>query len=174
MKSVGLTFIAIFTFLSCFAQSLPSPKEQYDFLNWYITYKKPDRLKQSLVRISNAQILTGDGFKMMKVKITNNERSYFSKQMIANQPVTNLDTALLNHADWKKPGEPDQPFTQLSLPLFSRDRKLVIITNNYYNLQTDPGNSETGLELYVKVKKDVWRPCALQPFDKQTIISQSE
>lgn len=173
MKTWLALFILLFP-LKSFSQPLPTQKEQYDFLNWYINYKKPNHLKRSLVRITDAQILAGDGFKLIKVKITNNERKYLSRQIIANQERTLYDTVLLNKADWKKPGGPEQPFTQLSLPVFSRDRKLVIIANNYYNLQADPGDSETGLELYVKVKAGVWRLCGVQPFDKQIIVSQSE
>lgn len=98
MRKVALIFVVLIAFLNANAQKLPSKIEQYDFLKWYIDYKKPENLSDTtnncydLKELLNQKRLTksiSDDVLFMKVQINT-----FSK-------VTKFDTSLLNYSDWK-------------------------------------------------------------------------
>lgn len=131
------------------AQSLPTHKEQYAFLKWYIKYRH-------LVPLDPSLEFSGDfsatNINSMLVSIKN--KSYLKRQHQLLLKQFKLDSNSLKEIDWKTDLQSEDFINYFSFPIFSVDRKIVIINWGIY-CGRDCGKEST--DMFFKDKKNKWR-----------------
>ena len=139
-------------------QTMPSKKEQYDFLKWYINHTKLPSLSDSTVNFLNGPEFTIKDFRgtlKQSSAITVADVKLITKQirLIDNNKVV-LDTLILKHSDWKSISNKTNTESYISLPVFSASRKFAFIMHGFYCGGTC---GHEGIEVYIKTRKE-WKP----------------
>jgi hypothetical protein len=162
MKTKCLALAACLFFqLTAHAQALPTKKNQYDFLRWYI--KKKD-LKAILDTTTSFSI---DGFTIKDIdqtlrgfKIGKADRRYINRQILESNTPRALDTTVLHGVSWKKRKDTNTfesyvaTKSFISMPIFSKDRKTVFIAWSY---SCGPTCGKASIDIYMRAKSGVWK-----------------
>lgn len=137
------------------AQSLPTQKDKYDFLRWYLKKYNIPNLSDSLQQLErpNYKITNTESLSFPERKFTKKDIEYIKKQVQQKNTPTHLDTTLLQGNKWRKPGSQVYPYTYISLPVFSRNKHIVLI--NRTNI-CGPNCSDGTLEVYIRDKDGNW------------------
>ena len=138
------------------AQPLPSKKEQFDFLQWYLKEKKFKGLKDSTVAFS----IGSDNMKSINEIVSQNHkfskstRAFLKRQIIATRIKSPLDTANLKGVDWKKKEDSTIYESYISLPVFSKSKRTVFISWGYYC-----GNEcgKESIDIFVRTNNNGWK-----------------
>jgi|GEM_PF-3718006 len=162
MRIVYISILVLLTQLNSNGQTLPTQKEQYNFLSWYLKIKNLKTVLNTTTSFSIGslskkyidQVLSSD------FKIDKTGRTYINRQILkSNNPVV-LDTSLFKDIDWKK-GIDSNNFksysaikSYISVPIFSLNRKMVFITWGYYCGGTCGKES---IDTYIKTKRGKWK-----------------
>jgi len=139
--------LSIFTYQACHCQSLPTKKEQYDFLRWYIKSKKPKPLSNIIIRFDENMIALGS------IKLDKSDVKYLKKQLGGYTEGALLDTTILKGDYWSVKPDTNRSTINLSLPIFSINKKIVAI-----HWETHCGWECGGdhIEVYEKNKSGHW------------------
>ncbi|NCD70640.1 hypothetical protein [Mucilaginibacter agri] len=138
MRVKVFVLLAILTALIKFeglGQSLPTKKEQYDFLKWYLKYDKPEKLSDTLNYLEDNGFATTDlqgKYGTLSLKLSKQSIKFIGKQLKKNHKINLLDTAGLSVRDWKTSDGPRVPVSHISLPVFTANKKIVFIYRAYY------------------------------------------
>ncbi|PJJ80353.1 hypothetical protein [Mucilaginibacter auburnensis] len=152
LKTVLFSILFTFVILIVRAQSLPTKKEQNDFLKWYVQTRNLvplDSIKYNSpfhVDLTNIPLLT---------QFTKNERSFLLKQTINGRQLlvdsTTLKTRLF--VDTKKQ-QVENYINFLSMPAFTSDRKMVFIS---WSIWCGEACGEESIDIFIKTAKGKWR-----------------
>jgi len=151
-----ITGILSIEFLSCNSSAV-SKNDQYKFLNWYVENYHPENLSDKLIPIENfgsslTQIYNAQDD---SCKFSKEDRLFISQQVISNNKIKILSKADFRNANWKE--KKVESSTNLSLPVFSKDKTIVIINRWYYcGMLCDDG----GMEVF-KWKGGHWKKITL-------------
>jgi hypothetical protein len=113
--------VCLFVQLTARAQALPTKKEQYDFLKWYIKSTKPKSLSNIIIPFDENMVALGS------IKLNNSNVKYLKKQLGAYTDDALLDTAILKGNYWSVKPDTTRSTISLSLPIFSINKKIVAI-----------------------------------------------
>ncbi len=95
MKKCGLILIlTIFTYQACYCQPLPTKKQQYSFLRWYLASKKPKSLSNNIIRFDENMVV------LSSIRLDNSNINYLKKQLGSYTPGALLDTTMLKSNYW--------------------------------------------------------------------------
>lgn len=151
MKPRHFLLIAILLFpVSVKSQPLPTKQEQYEFLKWYLTYKKFEALADSTINFNfdlKHHYSLGSGT-VRDLKLRPATISYMKRQDIYDKQA--LDTANFPRYKWVIVGYRNY----ISLPIFSPNKKTALI--RWSAMCGDPCG-ETRIEAYVKTRSGKWR-----------------
>jgi len=121
MKRIGLALIlSLFTYHFGNCQSLPTKKEQYDFLKWYIKSTKPKSLSTITIRFDENMVALGT------IHLNKSNVKYLERQLGYTEGAL-LDTTILKGKYWSVNPNTDSSAISLSLPIFSLNKKIVAI-----------------------------------------------
>lgn len=150
-------FITLFV---CFArdtnaQSLPTQKDQYEFLRWYLKKYNIQNLSDSLQQLErpNYKITHTESLAFPERKFTKKDIEYIKQQLHQKNAPAHLDTTLLQGNHWRRPGSQAYPYTYISLPVFTRNKHIVLI--NRTNI-CGPNCSDGNIEVYIRDKDGNW------------------
>lgn len=155
MRRIVLIFIASLMFLSAFSQALPSKKEQYDFLKWYLKHKIIPPLSDTSEKLLNPRISLQTINQMLasSSKITKADYSYIKKQALQSRS-QKIDTGLFKNVHWRTDFHPNSLHRYISIPIFSLDKKVVFI---YYNDICGSDCGEESIDAFIKTKNNKWQ-----------------
>ncbi|MCJ8211701.1 hypothetical protein MUY27_18425 [Mucilaginibacter sp. RS28] len=131
---------------------MPTQKEQYDFLKWYL---KENPAKKLCDTVKPFDYMVGmDRFFAFRnfgisFEISPKDCLYVLSQVKVYRQVAGLDTSQFKGIDWHLKSDRHLPITYISLPVFSRDRKTVFINRAYH---CGGLCGEGGIEIYVKTQ----------------------
>lgn len=132
-----------------YSQSLPTKKEQYDFLKWYLVKNSVQALSDTLKHF-NYHVDLKDFFEInsydKQLKISQQDSLYIIKQLNYTGKVL-LDKEQFSDIDWKAGDVANLPVTYISLPVFSEDRTIAFI-NRAFHCGALCGHG--GIEIYKK------------------------
>lgn len=139
--------ISLFTYHFGHCQSLPTKKDQYDFLRWYIKSTKPKSLSNIIIRFDENMVALGS------IKLNNSNVKYLKKQLGAYTDGASLDTTILKGNYWSAKPDTNRSTINLSLPIFSINKKIAAI-----HWETSCGWECGGdhIEVYEKNKAGQW------------------
>ncbi len=142
-------------FSTAIAQSLPTKQEQFDFLRWYIKYRRLVPSRDTTISFSNEFATTTDLNTILSAtKQSKLGRKHIKKQVYLLKHGLTLDTTTLQKLQWDVKATGKGSFiSTMSFPVFSVDRKLVIIQYGYYC-----GNEcgREGTDVFIKNKYNKW------------------
>ena len=148
-----------------YSQNLPTKKEQYDFLKWYVNYKKFKPLSDTTAffdyNFTDQYSMSKNMLNSLKVSAKN--KAFLKKQILIYNKHSLLDTSLLK-LDTSKVGYLRY---HISFPIFSTDRKTVLISWGY-SCGKDCGKKS--IEAYIKSTNEKWRPAKI-PFEVIYIVN---
>lgn len=122
MKRIGLVLIlSLFTYHLCSCQSLPTKKQQYDFLKWYVKTKEPKSLSRILIPFDENMIA------LSSINLNDSNIKYLKKQLAGYTKDTLLDTTVLKGNYWSVKPDTNRSTISLSLPIFSINKKIAAI-----------------------------------------------
>jgi len=153
MRKIALLVLACMTCFSVCAQNLPSKKEQYDFLKWYVSYRHLFLLDSSykFIGIFSCSINNVPLYQNEK----RSEKNYLSRQAKLLKNQLRLDSSTLRQIGWKSVEKPENSYINyFSLPIFSLDRKMAIISWGIY-CGKDCGKES--FDVFIKTKNNKWR-----------------
>ena len=119
-KYVAL-IVCLFVQLTARSQTLPTKKEQYDFLRWYIKSTKPKSLSNVIIRFDENMVVLGS------IKLNNSNVKYLKKQLGTYIEGASLDTTILKGNYWSAKSDTNRSTINLSLPIFSINKRIVAI-----------------------------------------------
>ena len=102
MKRFGLILIlGLHTYQGRLCQSLPTKKEEYAFLRWYLREEKIQKLSETTVPFSNGALEMQDIDRILHEnhKMTKIEIAFINHQIILTGKPTILDSLILKHVD---------------------------------------------------------------------------
>ncbi|QKJ31292.1 hypothetical protein HQ865_16505 [Mucilaginibacter mali] len=137
------------------AQALPTQKDKYDFLRWYLKKYNIPNLSDSIQQLErpNYKITNTESLSFPERRFTKKDIEYIKLQLHQKNMPTRLDTTLLQGNNWRKPGSQAYPYTYISLPVFSRNKHIVLI--NRSNI-CGPNCSDGNIEVYIRDKDGNW------------------
>lgn len=134
------------------SQKLPTKQLQYNFLKWYLKYKNFEALSDTTAYFDLALNETHSIARntIRSLKLTGANIIYIKRQNVFNNKSI-LDTTILPRFKGQVKGV--RPY--ISLPIFSINKKIVLISWGYY---CGPKCGQHGIEAYIKTKDGKWRP----------------
>lgn len=155
MKKIVLLYFTLITFLNVYGQAVPTKKEQYDFLRWYVKHKKMPPLSDTSVKLDNSTILRSlNKILLSSHKITRSDYLYIRKQALQSTRQV-IDTGLLKNVVWRTDFHQDTLYRYISMPIFSSNKKIVLVL---YGNGCGFDCGMTSMDAFIKTKGNKWKP----------------
>jgi len=157
VKHLILFIFLVSAFQKSKSQSLPTKYEQYEFLKWYVKQYDEKGWSDSLIHFEDEYSKLADLY-AQQIKFSKADVKYFKRQILSNNKFLRLDKEVINNVAWKKSNDYSKGIW-VSMPLFSRNKRIAVINNNTY---CGPLCGSYGMEIYIKVKGK-WRQSKYTP-----------
>jgi len=143
------------------AQKLPDKQEKYEFLHWYLTRKGLKQLSDTTVPFSIGSLKMKEIDRILAKKLTQAELRYLHRQIISTKIPNALDTMVFKRYDLITIPDAKAFRSYISMPIFSKDRKMALIA---YGIYCGITCGEESIDVYIKTQKGSWKESHLFAF----------